>query len=157
MLLIAIIGRNPAMTHHLLHWENVLKRAGHRVTRQREVILDAVCAAGGHTSFDDIYARTRRKDRSVDRSTVYRALHLFVELELVVEAKIDNETLYEVRKVKPHHHLVCRECGQEREVSDASIQALVDQVLTTHHFRIATDHLVLYGHCAACVVRDGDH
>ena len=82
------------MTHHLLHWESVLKNAGHRVTKQRAVILDAVCAANGHTSFDDIYARTRLLDRSVDRSTVYRALHLFVELELLVEARIGSETLY---------------------------------------------------------------
>jgi Fur family ferric uptake transcriptional regulator len=120
------------------------------VTRQREIILDAVCAGNGHTSFDDVYARTRMRDRSVDRSTVYRALHLFVELGLVVEAKTGGETLYEIRKVLPHHHLVCRTCGQEREVSNASIQAMVDEVLQHHRFQVATDHLVLFGLCENC-------
>ena len=138
------------MTHHLLHWEAVLKSAGHRVTKQRGVILDAVCAANGHTSFDDIYARTRLLDRSVDRSTVYRALHLFVELGLVLEARGIGETRYEIRKVKPHHHLVCRQCGKEREVSDQAIQALVARVFEQHRFSVSTDHLVLYGMCEHC-------
>lgn len=138
------------MTHHLLHWEHLLKKTGHRVTRQRVIILDAVCAAGGHTSFDDIYGRTRDRDRSVDRSTVYRALHLFVEVGLVVEAKTGGETLYEIRKVLPHHHLACRACGMEREVSDASVRAMADEVFQNHRFRVATDHLMLFGLCERC-------
>ena len=142
------------MTHHLLHWEGVLKKAGHRVTKQRSVILEAVCAANGHTSFDEIYGRTRLLDRSVDRSTVYRALHLFVELGLIVEAKEISETRYEIRKLRPHHHLVCRACGEEREVSDETIHTLVDHVLDKHRFSVSTDHLVLYGMCETCVVRE---
>lgn len=138
------------MTHNLLHWEHLLRKTGHRVTRQREIILDAVCAGDGHTSFDDIYARTRTRDRSVDRSTVYRALHLFVELGLVVEARTGGEALYEIRKPRPHHHLVCRTCGDEREVSNESIQAMIDEVLQEHRFRVATDHLVLFGMCENC-------
>ena len=139
------------MTHNLLHWENILKKSGHRVTSQREIVLDAVCAGRGHTSFDDIYARTRKRDRSVDRSTVYRALHLFIDLGLVVEAKTGGAaTLYEIRKVRPHHHLVCRECGSEREVSNDTIQAMIDEVLRNHRFSVSTDHLVLFGVCESC-------
>lgn len=138
------------MTHNLLHWEHVLKRAGHRVTRQREIVLDAVCAGDGHTSLDDILACTRQRDRSVDRSTVYRALRLFVELGLVVEAKPGGETLYEISKVHPHHHLVCRACGREQEISNASVQAMVDEIHREHRFHVATDHLVLFGVCAQC-------
>jgi len=139
------------MTHNLLHWEHVLKRSGHRVTRQRTIILDAICAAGGHTAFDDIYAAVRDRDRSIDRSTVYRALHLFVDLDLVVEAKTGgSETLYEVRKVRPHHHLICRRCGNERKVNNATIQAMVEEIWRAHRFRVATDHLVLFGVCEEC-------
>lgn len=138
------------MTHNLLHWESVLKRAGYRVTKQREVILDAVCSGAGHVSFDDILLRSKQRDRVVDRSTVYRALRLFTDLGLIVEAKIEGETLYEVTKVAHHHHLVCRVCGAEREVTDEAIQGIVDHVLVAHRFRVSTDHLLLYGVCEAC-------
>lgn len=139
------------MTHHLLGWEKVLKGAGHRVTRQREVIIDAICEGHGHTSFDDIHARIHARDRSIDRSTIYRTVHLFVSLGLVVEAKTSgSETLYEVRKPLPHHHLVCRSCGDEKEVPNDAIEATVEAIFDEHHFRVSTDHLVLFGVCAEC-------
>jgi Fe2+ or Zn2+ uptake regulation protein len=139
------------MTHHVLHWEYVLNRAGHRVTRQREIILDAVCEGGGHKPFDVIYAAVQERDRSVDRSTVYRALHLFTELGLVVEAKSPgSETLYEMRKPRPHHHLICQRCGAEREVAGEIVDALAASLRERFGFRLASDHLLLFGTCDAC-------
>jgi Fur family ferric uptake transcriptional regulator len=150
--LIAKIGRKrTTMTHELLHWEETLQKAGHRVTRQRTLIMDAVCAGDGHTPLGEIYHRVRQAERSIDRSTVYRALHLFVELGLVVAADTGGgETYYEITKIEPHHHLVCRRCGDEREVSGATLQAMFDQVQREHRFHVRTDHLVLFGLCETC-------
>ena len=139
------------MTHDALRWEQVLWDAGHRVTRQRALILEAVCAGGGHTPLGEIYLRVQQVDRSIDRSTVYRALRLFVDLGLVVPADTgDGETYYEVAKLTPHHHLVCRRCGEESEIGDAALRAMFDQVSREHGFRVEIDHLVLFGVCADC-------
>lgn len=139
------------MTHHLLRWEEKLWASGHRVTRQRALILDAVCAAGGHTPLGEVYARVLRANRSIDRSTVYRALRLFVELGLVVVADTGGgETSYEITKPQPHHHLVCRRCASEEEIGDPTLQAMFDQVFRRHGFEVAADHLVLFGLCEAC-------
>ncbi len=140
------------MTHDSLRWEATLAAAGHRVTRQRSLILDAVCAGGGHTPLGEVYARVHRADPSIDRSTVYRALHLFVGLEIVVAADTgDGETYYEIKKARPHHHLVCRRCGQEREIDGAALRTMTDEVYRQHGFQVATDHLVLFGLCEACL------
>jgi len=142
--------------HQELRWEAVLWAAGHRVTRQRALILDAVCAGQGHTSLGDVYARVRRADRSIDRSTVYRALHLFVDLGLVLTADTGGgETYYEIKKPHPHHHLVCRRCGDEQEIGAAAMRAVTDHVSREHGFQVATDHLVLFGRCRACRDADG--
>ncbi|CAA9257149.1 MAG: hypothetical protein AVDCRST_MAG20-2482 [uncultured Acidimicrobiales bacterium] len=134
-----------------MNWEQTLWAAGHRVTRQRALILDAVCAGEGHTPLGEVYARVRRADRSVDRSTVYRALHLFVELGVVLAADTGaGETLYEIARPHPHHHLVCRQCGREQEIGDPALRAMFEQVERDHGFRVATDHLVLFGRCAGC-------
>jgi Fur family transcriptional regulator, ferric uptake regulator len=139
------------MTHESLRWEQTLWDAGHRVTRQRSLILEAVCAAEGHTPLGEIYLRVQKADRSVDRSTVYRALRLFVDLGLVVAADTgDGETYYEIAKPEPHHHLVCRQCGSEREIGDAALHAMFDEIAVRHGFRVETDHLVLFGVCAIC-------
>lgn len=139
------------MTHNQLHWEYVLQQSGRRVTRQRTIILDAICDDSGHRAFDDIYRAVRDRDRSIDRSTVYRALHLFVELDLVVEAKTGGaETLYEISQIRPHHHLVCRKCGNEQEISNATMRAMFEEILREHRFQVATDHLVFFGMCEVC-------
>ena len=144
------------MTHQRLNWEERLWAAGHRVTRQRALILNAVCLGGGHTPLGDVYARVRRLDRSIDRSTVYRALHLFVELGLVLSADTGGETTYEITRSRPHHHLVCRDCGHEQEIGNETLRMMVDQVQFEHGFRVMTDHLVLFGRCATCQGKGSD-
>jgi Fur family ferric uptake transcriptional regulator len=139
------------MSHNGLDWEQVLWAAGHRVTPQRSLILDAVCTADGHTSLGEIYARVRRTDDTIDRSTVYRALHLFVELGIVLAADTgDGETYYEIRKPQPHHHLVCRQCGSEQEIGGPAVQTMFDEIARRHGFQVTTEHLVLFGLCATC-------
>lgn len=139
------------MTHQQVRWEDILRRAGYRATRQRGLILDAVCAGRGHTSLGEVYARVQRRDPTLDRSTVYRALKVFVETDLVVAADTgDGETYYEIKRPEPHHHLICRHCGWEQEIDDAVLRAVVDQVEDQHGFKVVTDHLVLFGCCARC-------
>lgn len=139
------------MTHQQLHWEAMLQRAGYRATRQRGLILDAVCAGRGHTSLGEIYARAQRHDRSLDRSTVYRALKIFVETDLVVAADTgDGETCYEIKRSEPHHHLVCRLCGWQQEIDASLLEDMVARVSDKHGFEVVTDHLVLFGFCEQC-------
>jgi Fur family transcriptional regulator, ferric uptake regulator len=139
------------MSHYKLDYADVIRAAGHRVTNQRVSILDAVCEGDGHTTLGQIYARVRKTDRSIDRSTVYRALKLFVELGLVVSADTGKgEFVYEISKPSPHHHLVCRQCGAEKEIDQTVMQAMFKQVTQEYQFQVETDHLVLFGLCAQC-------
>jgi Fe2+ or Zn2+ uptake regulation protein len=139
------------MSHHRLDYEAILRRTGHRITPQRLAILDAVCDAGGHISLGAIYARARHVDPSIDRSTVYRTLKLFVTLGLVVSADTgDGETYFEIAKPRRHHHLVCRQCGGEWEIDQSVMQPLFDQLLSQHGFSADSDHLVVFGLCQTC-------
>lgn len=108
------------MSHHKIDYVELMRSNGLRVTSQRLLILDAICEGHGHTTLGQIYARVRKKDASIDRSTVYRTLDIFVELGLVVSADTGiGEKVYEIAKLNPHHHLVCKKCGQEREIDNA--------------------------------------
>jgi len=134
-----------------MDYEGIMHRAGYRVTPQRVMILDAVCEGGGHTTLKQIYGRLHRMDATIDRSSVYRTLKLFVALRLVVSAETSTgETLYEIAKPKPHHHLICRICGKEQEIGQEAMAGMFALVERQFAFTIATDHLVLYGICADC-------
>lgn len=140
------------MSHHKIAYEDTIRTAGYRVTRQRILILDAVCDGGKHTTLGETYARLRAVDASIDRSTLYRTLKLFVELGLIVSAEPgDGEIYYEITQTKPHHHLVCRRCGSEQEISGEVIQLMTDEVRTCYGFQIEAAHLVFSGLCVACL------
>lgn len=139
------------MTHYNIDYEEIIRSAGHRVTPQRVLILDAVCDGNGHTTLGEVYARVRQIDRSIDRSTLYRTLKLFVDLGLVISADTgDGEVYYEIAKPHRHHHLVCRQCQTEQEIEHTLLQNLFDQVLQQYGFKADTDHLVLFGMCSKC-------
>lgn len=139
------------MSHENLHWEELLRQAGYRATRQRGMVLDAICAGAGHTTLAEIFTRASRQDRTLDRSTVYRSLKVFIDAGLVVAADTgDGEMGYEVRRPEPHHHLVCRQCGWEQEIDASVLESMVDRIEEQHGFTVVTDHLVLFGTCAVC-------
>lgn len=145
------------MTHDQLGWEHILHQAGHRVTRQRGVILDAVCAGEGHAPLGEIHLRVHRRDPSIDISTVYRALRLFIDVGLVVVAESPaGEQLYEVRHPDPHHHLTCRVCGAEVEMDQSVTLPMVEAILARHGYTVSVDHLNLVGTCAPCRDRAGE-
>lgn len=146
------------MSHERLNWERILAAGGHRVTTQRGLVLDAICDAEGHsTTLGEIHARVRRRDGSVDRSTVYRALHLFTGLGIVVEtAGTDGEARYEIVATEPHHHLVCQQCGAELLIESPEIAQAFEAISARYGFQVATEHLTLRGTCAACRDASGD-
>jgi Fur family ferric uptake transcriptional regulator len=139
------------MAHTSLNYSRVLREAGYRVTDQREAILDAVCAAGGHATLKEIYLRAQYVLPSLDRSSVYRTLKLFVELGLVVDGvNSEGEDVYEIPHAHPHHHFVCRVCGGEQEIAHDLVEDLYMAMQQRYGFRVTSDHLVLFGTCAAC-------
>ena len=139
------------MTHERIDYAAIIREKGFRVTPQRVAILDAICAGGGHTTIGEIYARVRATEPTIDRSTLYRALELFVSLGVVVSADVGRgETVYEIAQHRPHHHLVCEVCGAEEELDHKTIKLMFDVIEHKQGFTIDMDHLVLFGRCAQC-------
>ena len=139
------------MSHNRWDYAKLMHERGFRVTPQRQLILDAICAAGGHTTFDEIFARVQDKASAVNRATVYRALGFLCELRLVVAADMGGGHLvYEIAGDTPHHHLVCRACGDEQEVSHKTIKGLFARFEREHAFHVDLDHVALPGLCQAC-------
>ncbi len=139
------------MSHETMDYEGIMHRAGHRVTLQRVMILDAVCEGGGHTTLKQVFTRLQKMDDTIDRSSVYRALKLFVALGLVVSAETPaGEAVYEIPKPKPHHHLICRTCGREQEIGQEAMDGMFALVEQRYGFKVETDHLILHGICAEC-------
>nr|MBN1230033.1 transcriptional repressor [Anaerolineae bacterium] len=140
------------MTHETKDYVSKLRARGYRVTMQRLIVLDAVCALGGHATIAAIQSEVAELDPSIDRSTVYRALAVLIEVGLVVRADLAGVgKVYSIPSNTTHHHLVCLSCGKIFTVDRNAIQPLVQQFRASHNFELQTDHLVFNGFCGECV------
>ena len=128
-------------------WAQALRRKGYRSTAQRVRVLDAV-AALGHATPEAVAERA-----GVDLSTVYRALDLLEELDLVTHAHLGpGSPSYHLASAGPHVHLVCRSCGQVDEVQPDVVADLVQRLDADRGFAVDVAHMSVTGTCARCQV-----
>ncbi len=145
------------MTHDEITFMRLMQAKGLRITEQRLLILDAVCAGKGHTTFGEILLRVKETEPSIDQSTVYRTLDLLCKLGLVAaNASVSGGMVYEIVGQTPHHHLLCSLCGREYAVPQAALQAFFEQIQAEYGFTVTHKHLMLEGVCETCRQRDDD-
>jgi len=143
--------RRVGMSHNTMNYAERMRARGYRVTPQRRLILDAICAGGGHTTLEEIQQRVQAKDASISLSTIYRALDFLCELRLVATAEVNGgRMVYEIASEQPHHHLVCRRCGKTVQIDHAEVGAFFDQLEQQHDFAVDSNHLALFGLCGEC-------
>ena len=128
--------------------------ARQRTTRQGGAVKDALCAANGFCSAQDVYAVLRAQGESVGLSTVYRHLQALADDGLVDSIQSpDGETAYRYcgdTATGHHHHLVCRVCGRAEEIEGPAIEKWANAVGREHGY-VDLDHTVeLFGTCAGC-------
>ncbi len=138
------------MSHRQQDFDQRIRESGFRLTPQRQLILDAICALGDHATVQEIYERVRTVAPAINRATVYRALGFFCDLRLLVSAEIAGSTVYEIAEPTPHHHLVCRRCGGTQELADRHFDELAEHLLAEHDFAAEIDHMTIPGICADC-------
>lgn len=141
------------MAHTTLDLPALVRGRGHKLTPQRQIILDTLCEMGGHVTVAELYERVHGRYPAIDRSTVYRALDFFGELGLVCAAEIGGVAVYEIVGQSargPHHHLVCRACGDIDHVPDDAFAAFAARLLDDYGFAADVDNLTIPGLCREC-------
>jgi Fur family ferric uptake transcriptional regulator len=124
---------------------------GLRMTRQRVLILQALCELGGHASAEDVYERVTLHRRDVNLSTVYRTLERLRDLRIVSQTDLGRGCAeYEVVTDTPHHHLVCQNCGQVIDLDHAYLAAVAGAIRRDFGFEPIFDHLAVFGRCREC-------
>lgn len=141
--------------HDELDYIAHMRERGFRVTPQRKLILDTICECGGHATAGEIYERVRCHMPTLNQATVYRVLDFFCALNLVAKTEIDGRCVYEIVGETPHHHLVCRRCGNVDLLADHHFDELAEHLLREHRFKVEVNHLAITGLCAECAAEIG--
>ena len=120
-----------------------------RNTKQRQLVLDAVCSRTDHPTADQVYLDVRKKNPRVSRGTVYRNLAVLEGNGEILQVKTPTASRYDLT-VRPHYHVMCTVCGN---VCDApfAYQSQIDQRMQELTGFAITGHATLFeGVCPAC-------
>jgi Fur family ferric uptake transcriptional regulator len=128
-----------------------LRASGHRLTPQRESVLEVICDTPEHLTADEILKQVRKRYPYLNKSAVYRSLDLLVELGFVTQTDLGQGcTQYQLHRHPHHHHLVCRKCGGVLQVAHTCFQPLEKRLRQKYGFQADLDHFAVFGLCRGC-------
>lgn len=123
-----------------------------RSTKQRAAIKDALVAAEGFRTAQELHDELKAEGQRVGLTTVYRNLQALASAgEVDVLRTSEGEAIYRrCGTGEHHHHLVCTRCGNSVEVASEEIEAWASRV-AEHHGFIPVDHTAeVFGICSGC-------
>jgi Fur family ferric uptake transcriptional regulator len=115
------------------------KEQKHRMTHQRQVILEEVMKDPHHPTADEIYDRVRRRLPRISMGTVYRNLDILSSSGFISKIEPGLPQMRFDGKTKEHYHITCMRCGK---IEDAHIEPL-DNALES--LESSLGHLTKYG------------
>ena len=128
----------------------LLRARGFRMTSQRMAILHTLRHAGTHLSPREVYRQAKQDLPRLTEPTVYRTLEFLAQNGLVRQAQTGNGHLrYEIAG-DDHHHLVCRQCGDEIQVDHALLERFYQELESTSGYMRIDSHMTFFGVCPNC-------
>ena len=139
-----------------------LKEKGLKVTRQRLLVLSVLEEnSGRHMTAEDIYELVSADYPDIGLATVYRALQLLWEMQLVDRISFDDGCVrYEIGHLfqgeakHNHHHLICRRCNKVIPFGDDLLDDLEHHIEEETGFHVLDHELKFFGLCRECMKKE---
>lgn len=133
--------------------EKLLRSHHLKATKPRLKILEYLMAHHNHPTAATIYNAISGAEPTY-RATVYNTLNKLVETGIVIEIKNGDDSLHYDYFVKPHFHIICKNCGKIADVYYPDFDTI------ENHMRIeaekqtgyitSSSHVEIYGLCPEC-------
>lgn len=128
-----------------------LENSGFKTTGKRKKMLEVLYNEEKYLSARDVQKSLEDTYPSISPDTIYRNLHIFVEMNVLEQTELDGEKLFrsncEVHG--HHHHFICTQCGKTREIDNCPLNAFKTQLpgceISSHRFE-------LFGKCEDCQI-----
>lgn len=127
-----------------------LRARGFRMTPQRLCVLEILHNAAQHLTPQQVFEQAALRMPGLTEATIYRALEFLAGNNLVNAALTASGKLtYELAR-RAHHHLVCRDCGEQMEIDHNLLLPVYHSLEEASGFQINTSHLTFFGLCPHC-------
>ena len=126
-----------------------------RNTWQREAVRAELAHAHGFLSAQELHRRLKEQGSTIGLATVYRALAGLADsgdADLIQSPEGEN-LFRSCATAGHHHHLVCRACGDTRELAADIVEEWANRVGAEHGFSDIEHVVDLFGLCNTCAAK----
>lgn len=140
----------PAKDSGLL---NAIEDRGYRITSARRVIAVAIEETPDGFTAEQIC----EKVPDVGRATVYRAIKLFQQAEVICKLALpDGAPRYAIDAGgRHHHHAICTGCGAVQDFRASTIERVLRAIEADVEGQITSHRMEIYVTCPACLASTG--
>ena len=143
--------RQPVVVADLNEAIDAVRRSGLRLTSARRLVLEALLAAGGPISAEDIADGLGGRMTESDIASVYRNLETLGELGLVRHFHAGHGPgRYVLEGLGDREYLACELCGALQSVEPSSLDGVREKVRELSGFEARFSHFPIVGLCAGC-------
>jgi Fe2+ or Zn2+ uptake regulation protein len=128
--------------------EDLLATSSLRVTQPRKTIFQTLKNAPTPLSHVEI----SKANSSIDKTSVYRTIELFLRLGVIVGVSHGWKQKYELAApFRPHHHhLHCIKCGKIEEIQSEKLEQMIHAIADDSNFHVVGHTFELTGICNQC-------
>jgi len=124
---------------------------GIRLTPQRIAILKFLEGNRSHPTAETIYQEIRKDYPTISFATVYNTLQTLKDNGNIQEITIDPTRRHYDPDTTPHHHIICINCHEIRDVFVDYSKALRLPPRILREFKVLRNHVDFYGLCKGCL------
>lgn len=130
----------------------LIRQQGGRASACLRPVLEALVAADGDRTAEEIAAVVHAKHPEIHQSTVYRNLDRFEQLGVAYHAHLGHGPALWHLTAASHHHLTCEACGAIVAVDPSVFHDMQRTLQQQAGFVADFRHFAVTGRCAACAV-----
>ncbi|KPL83960.1 hypothetical protein SE15_01775 [Thermanaerothrix daxensis] len=128
-----------------------LRKAGLRLTPQRQAICELLAESREHPTAAMIYETLKPRFPSLSLATVYNTLEVLVRLGAVnVLGNAGDGMAHYDADTDPHINLACVSCHKIVDFPSQYVQFLDEEISATSGYRVLGARVLYYGLCPEC-------
>lgn len=132
---------------------STFRAQGRKITPQRQLLFQLLHDNDEHPTADALYTAASTKMPGISLRTVYQTLNELAEMgELQLIDVGIGATRFDPN-VGDHHHVVCDECGEVRDVHVKGVAQL--KPTGVEEFTVSDVGVLFHGTCKKCSTRPG--
>ncbi len=120
------------------------------LTKQRQAVLRAIRGSDKHLNANEVFERARHLLPGISFATVYNSLNYLKKQGLIGEIRFGPDASRYDRKLTPHDHAICNDCGKLVDLELSLPEGLVKEAALRSQFEAASIELTLRGLCPEC-------